>query len=56
MTFRNRLPLLGGEGSPQGWVRGCKPLINKALANQEPLIRPSGTFSLWEKGSDGDLV
>ena len=30
---------------------GFGPLVHRAKANSEPLIRPSGTFSLWEKGN-----
>ena len=52
MAHRNSLPLLGGEGAPQGWVRGRKPLIDKAPSTSgtpHPTLR--ATFSPWEKGN-----
>jgi len=51
MRFFPLLPQ--GEGAPKGRMRGAPNAVgtlNTVPRTIPPLIRPSATFSLWEKG------
>lgn len=48
------LPLPWGEGAPQGWVRGTKPLIYKTLLNSRTPHPPCGHLLPMGEGKKGD--
>ena len=45
MTLSNR-----ERGDREAVGEGFEPIVHRAYVNSKPLIRPSGTFSPWEKG------
>ena len=54
MQNRTTFSLSHGERGDRVAVgEGFRPLVHRAKTNSEPLIRPSGTFSQWEKDNIG---